>query len=192
MRHFRFLPLLLVMFFAATVFTAAAAADDDDDDDARKGSGTLVDFARGTGTAEFQGGLVPSTFDFDVTSGPAGEAAAGFATLTSAIGETFSGPATCLRVSGNLAVFEVDNQNPANAARDVVVFVGDFGALGVPERDSFNFDLIGGVADANCPDVQERERSVVAGDIEVADNAQPRRGGGDDDDDDEGDEDDDG
>jgi hypothetical protein len=175
----------LLMFAVMSGLAPTALADDDDEDDDERGrpSSALVDFARGTGTARFEGGLVPSTFDFGVTSGPMGEGAAGFATLTSAFGVPFSGPATCLRVVGNLAVFEIDNQNPANSSQDVVVFVGDFGVLGVPQRDAFNFDIIrDGVADADCPGVGERERSVVTGDIEVADNAAPRRQGDDDED----------
>jgi hypothetical protein len=174
----------LLMLAVMIGLTPTAFADDDDDDDDRDGAPTaLIDFARGTGTAEFEGGLVPSTFDFDVTSGPMGERVAGSATLTSAFGVLFFGPATCLRVVGNLAVFEVDNQNPANASQDVVVFVGDFGVAGVPGVDAFNFDVIS-MADSDCPDVRERERSVVAGDIVVGDNQSVRRGG--DDDDDEG------
>src|SRR5918992_810363 len=153
--------------------TALADDDDRDDDDRRRSSPNLIDFTAGNGTAQFA--EVPtgtSTFNFEVTSGPLGEGAAGYATLTSASGIPFSGPATCLRVVGNLAVFEVDSQPPADP-RDVVVFVGDFGVLGRPERDTFNFDLIGGVADTDCPDVGVRERSVVTGDIVVGDNVPP-------------------
>jgi hypothetical protein len=180
MRPLRFLLLLLVVL-AACVFTASAPADDDDDDDG--GSSTrLVDFTFGSGTADFGVGQ-PAKFDFDVQSGPNGEAVVGSATLTSAFGVEFAGPATCLRVAGNRAVFEVDNQNPANPLQDVVVFVGDFGLAGA--MDEFNFHFIIGVADATCPDPAPTDRPQIVGDIVVGDNvARPRS-----DDDDDGDED---
>jgi hypothetical protein len=171
----------LLMLVVMSGMVPTALADDDDDDDGGRGSATLVDFTSGRGTANFGVG-VPSTFDFNVTSGPTG--VAGSATLTSAFGVPFSGPATCLRVVGNLAVFEVDSQPPADP-RDVVVFVGDFGVLGKPQRDSFNFDFVDGIADADCPGVSERERSVVTGDIVVGDDQPARRGNEDDDEDDD-------
>lgn len=176
--------LLLLLLLAASVFTASAMADDDDDDDGGSSS-RIVDFTFGNGTADFglPAPFVRATFDFDVQSGPNGEAAAGFATLTDVRGNTYTGPATCLHVHGNRAVFEVDNTNPLT--QDVVVYVGDFGAgLNV---DEFNFDVIL-QADTTCPVTLDRENSVVTGDIVVSDNAPPRRGG--DDDDDEDDEDD--
>jgi hypothetical protein len=177
MRPLRFLLLLVLVVLAASAFTASAPADDDDDDDGSS-SPALVDFTFGSGTADF--GLSPpfvlSTFSFDVQSGPNGEAATGFATLTDVRGNLYIGPATCLNVQGMRAVFEV-----ANTLGDHVrVFVGDFG-VGM-NIDEFNFDLIA-QADATCPDVGDRENSVVAGDIVVRDNAPPRRGGDDDDDD---------
>jgi hypothetical protein len=126
-----------------------------------------------------------STFRFAAASGPAGENATGFADATSVFGERFAGPVTCLRVSGNRATFEVDNEIPPG--RDAVFFVADFGPGGV--GDEFNFDPIGN-ADANCPDPGEREQSVVAGDIVVGDNEPIGNGDGDDDGDDEDDDDD--
>jgi hypothetical protein len=187
MRPPRFLLFLLLLVFAASVFAASAPADDDDDDDDDGGSPTLIDSTSGRGNADF-GFPVLSTFDFNVTSGPGGENVAGSATLMSVFGNTYSGPATCLRVVGNRAVFEVDNQNPtAGDPRDVVVFVGDFG-VGV-RVDEFNFDPLS-EADAVCPSPQERERSVITGDIVVSDDV-PAPRGGDDDDDDGDDEDDD-
>jgi hypothetical protein len=180
MRPLRFLLILLVLVFAASVFIASAPADDDDDDD---GSSTrIVDFTFGSGTATFPAGT--ATFDFDVESGPNGEAVVGFATLRSAFGVPFAGPATCLRVAGNRAVFEVDNQTGTMA--DVVVFVGDFGPAGA--GDEFNFHFIAGVADATCPDPAPTDRPEIVGDIVVGDNVPVR---GDEDDDDDGDDDDD-
>lgn len=182
MRPLRFLLFLLLLVFAASVFTASAPADDDDDDGG--GSSTrLVDFTFGSGTAAFPAGT--ATFDFDVESGPNGEAVVGFATLTSAFGVPFAGPATCLRVAGNRAVFEIDNQT--GTLQDVVVFVGDFGAAGA--MDEFNFHFIVGVADATCPDPAPTDRPEIVGDIVVGDNVPVR---GDEDDEDDGDEGDEG
>jgi hypothetical protein len=180
MRPPRFLLFVLVLMLAATVFAASAPADDDDDDGG--GSSTrVVDFTFGSGTAEFPP-FGTSTFDFDVESGPNGEAVAGFATLVSAFGVPFAGPATCLRVAGNRAVFEVDNQT--GTMQDVVVFVGDFGPAGV--GDEFNFFFIVGVADATCPAPGPTDRPPIVGDIVVGDDV-PVSGGGDDDDDDDDD-----
>jgi hypothetical protein len=179
--------LIILLAMIGGVPNAFADDDDRDDDDGRTRSPDLIDFTTGTGTAQF--GALTSTFNFEVTSGPLGEGAVGFATLTSAFGVRFSGPATCLRVDGNLAVFEVDSQDPADP-RDVVVFVGDFGVAGVPQPDSFNFHFINGFADADCPTPSEREpeHSVVTGDIVVGDNLPPpRRRVGDDDDGDDDD-----
>jgi hypothetical protein len=181
MRPLRFFLLLLLVLLAASLFTASAPADDDDDDDGRP-SPRVVDFTFGNGTADF--GLpepfIHATFDFDVQSGPNGEAAAGFATLTDVRGNTYTGPATCLHVEGNRAVFEVDNTNPLGS--DVVVYVGDFGVG--QNVDEFNFDLIV-LADSACPGIADRENSVVTGDIVVGDNVPVRHGETDDDDDDE-------
>jgi hypothetical protein len=183
MRPPRFLLFLLLLVFAASVFAASAPADDDDDDDGGGSSTSLVDFTFGSGTADFPAGQ--ASFDFDVTSGPNGEAVVGFATLTSAFGVPFAGPATCLRVAGNRAVFEVDNQ--AGTMADVVVFVGDFGPAGA--GDEFNFHFIAGFADATCPNPGPEETPPIVGDIVVGDNVPVGGGGDDDDEDDEDDED---
>jgi hypothetical protein len=188
MRPPRFLLFVLLLVFAASVFAASAPADDDDDGGG--GSSTsLVDFTFGSGTADFPAGQ--ASFDFDVTSGPNGEAVVGFATLTSAFGVPFAGPVTCLRVAGNRAVFEVDNQ--AGTMADVMVFVGDFGPAGA--GDEFQFHFIGGFADAVCPDPRPEETPPIVGDIVVGDNVLVGGGGNgdddDDDDDDEGDDDED-
>jgi hypothetical protein len=178
--------LLVLLAMLAAVLACSvspALADDDDDDDDGGGSSTgIVDYTVGNGVALFE--VAPdtfreSTFDFEAQSGPNGELASGFATLTSAAGNLYVGPVTCLHVAGNRAVFEVDN----TVGEDVVVYVGDFG-IGV-NVDEFNFDHIG-LADTSCPGVADREDSVVVGDIEVGDNAPPRRRGDDDDDDDGG------
>jgi hypothetical protein len=189
MRPPRFPLFVLMLVFAASVLAAPAPADDDDDDGGGGGgsSSRVVDYTFGSGTAEFPP-FGTSTFDFDVESGPNGEAVVGFATLTSAFGIPFSGPATCLSVAANRAVFEVDNQNPANSTQDVVVFVGDFGSAGA--GDEFNFHFIVGVADGVCPAPGPTDRPPIVGDIVVGDNVPARGGGGggdDDDDDDEGD-----
>lgn len=178
MRPLRFLLLVLLLALAASVFTASAPADDDDDDDGGS-SARIVDFTFGSGTAAFPAGT--ATFDFDVESGPNGEAVVGFATLTSAFGVPFAGPVTCLRVDGKRAVFEVDNQ--AGTMADVVVFVGDFGPAGA--GDEFQFHFIGGFADAMCPDPRPEETPPIVGDIVVGDNVLVGGGGDDDDDDDE-------
>lgn len=191
MRPLRFLLLLLLLTLTASVFTASAPADDDDDDGDGGSSTRVVDFTFGSGTAAFPP-FGTATFDFDVESGPNGEDVVGLATLRSAFGVPFSGPVTCLRVAGNRAVFEVDNQNPANSLQDVVVFVGDFGSAGA--GDEFNFHLIPipEVADASCPPPAATDHPPIVGDIVVGDDVSVRRGGDDDDgDDDDGDEDDD-
>jgi hypothetical protein len=64
-------------------------------------------------------------------------------------------------------VFEVDNQNPANASQDVVAFVGDCGPAGL--NDEFNFHLLTGLADATCPDPARTDRPAIVGDIVVGD-----------------------
>jgi hypothetical protein len=171
--------LLMLVVMSGLVPTALADDDGDDDDDG--GSSTrIVDFTFGSGTAQFAAGQ--AQFDFNVESGPNGEAVVGSARLRSAFGVEFAGPATCLAVDGNRAVFEVDNQNPLNAFEDVVVFVGDFGAAGA--NDEFNFHFIIGVADAICPAPAPTDRPQIDGDIVVGDNVLVDRG---EDDDDEGD-----
>jgi hypothetical protein len=185
LRPLRVLLVVVLVLFAAGSFAASAPADDDDDDD--RGTPQFVDFTTGNGRAQF-GLSTLSTFDFHVQSGPNGESATGFATLTSAAGLPYSGSATCLTVSGSRAVFEIDNTNPATIAFDVVVFVGDFGAGGV--GDEFNFDHIT-QADGVCPGPAGRENSVIQGDIVVRDNALAPSGDDDDDEDEDDDDEDD-
>jgi hypothetical protein len=181
----RKLLVLLGALFALLAWSLVPTAygeDDDGDDDGGGGSTILVDFTAGSGTATFGVGATAS-FDFDVQSGPTGPIGGG--SFTNVSGTVFTGPATCLRVDGNLAVFEIDNQNPNG--QDLEVFVGDFGPFGMD--DQINFGTGVGVADANCPDPKTIDEPLIVGDIVVG--SRPGDGDDDDGDDDDGDDDDD-
>jgi hypothetical protein len=181
LRPLRVLLVFVTVLLAACVFTTSAPADDDDDDDGG-GSGQVIDFASGAGTAIFDAAV--SDFDFHVQSVGGVVSGGGSFTTTFGLGGTFVGPATCLSVSGNRAVFEIDN---TGSGGDILVAVGDWGPGGM--GDEYNFHPLPAGADAIC-DAVGFDSPLILGDIEVGDD-QPAPSGGDDEEDDEDDEDDD-
>jgi hypothetical protein len=122
-------------------------------------------FAQAPGTDSVTGSGVAQagsafTFDIDAHSGPSGENPGGLVTFTSVdSGELFfSGPVTCLEVSGNFAILSVAT--------------AQYGAVGLEVTDSPSGDLIRGIPTglSTCAPLGTAvDFRVISGDVRVVD-----------------------